>query len=189
MCGSIFLINFEAVKRMTACFVLLLLIFLPEQVQSGTPEDSLVLERIYNFPRNYAHDVSGFRTNVYIKHLYQTERFTIAYPVQHKDLIEYMYSCFTCVSVGFGLSELRGHHQAPQHSLSMAKDINTKAFATIDLDLQTALSYLRTEAIVIESAPIGYVLLTYRNIPLGFAKNVGGRCNNLYPNEWRIRTL
>ena len=74
MCGSIFLINFEAVKRMTACFVLLLLIFLPEQVQSGTPEDSLVLERIYNFPRNYAHDVSGFRTNVYIKHLYQTER-------------------------------------------------------------------------------------------------------------------
>lgn len=35
-------------------------------------EDSLILERIFSFPRNYAHDVSGFQSNVYIKHLYQT---------------------------------------------------------------------------------------------------------------------
>ena len=36
--------------------------------------DSLVLSRMFSYPRNYAHDISGFQTNVYIKHLYQTHR-------------------------------------------------------------------------------------------------------------------
>jgi 16S rRNA (cytosine1407-C5)-methyltransferase len=38
------------------------------------------------------------------------------------------------------------------------------------------------------SVPRGYILLTYKNIPLGFAKNIGNRANNLYPQEWRIRS-
>lgn len=30
-------------------------------------------------------------------------------------------------------------------------------------------------------------MLTYRGVALGWAKNLGNRCNNLYPSEWRIR--
>ena len=37
-------------------------------------------------------------------------------------------------------------------------------------------------------APRGYVCVTYRGVPLGFVKNVGNRANNLYPQEWRIRS-
>ncbi|MHB9142737.1 MAG: methyltransferase RsmF C-terminal domain-like protein, partial [Paludibacter sp.] len=33
----------------------------------------------------------------------------------------------------------------------------------------------------------GYKLISYKNQPLGWVKNVGNRCNNLYPQEWRIR--
>ena len=48
---------------------------------------------------------------------------------------------------------------------------------------------LRKEAITLDaSVPRGYILLTYKNIPLGFAKNIGNRANNLYPQEWRIRS-
>jgi NOL1/NOP2/fmu family ribosome biogenesis protein len=36
--------------------------------------------------------------------------------------------------------------------------------------------------------PRGYVLLTYKDAPLGFVKNIGNRANNLYPQEWRIRS-
>jgi len=32
------------------------------------------------------------------------------------------------------------------------------------------------------------VLLTWQGEPLGFVKNIGNRANNLYPNEWRIRS-
>jgi NOL1/NOP2/fmu family ribosome biogenesis protein len=38
-----------------------------------------------------------------------------------------------------------------------------------------------------EQAPVGYLLLTYKGVPIGFAKNIGNRANNLYPAEWRIR--
>ena len=35
---------------------------------------------------------------------------------------------------------------------------------------------------------LGFVLLTYKDAPLGFVKNIGNRANNLYPQEWRIRS-
>ncbi len=54
---------------------------------------------------------------------------------------------------------------------------------------EQAIGYLRKEAVVLDSSvPRGYILLTYKKIPLGFAKNIGNRANNLYPQEWRIRS-
>ena len=51
------------------------------------------------------------------------------------------------------------------------------------------MAYLRKEAIVLPAdTPRGIVLITYRDIPLGFAKNLGNRANNLYPAEWRIKS-
>lgn len=61
------------------------------------------------------------------------------------------------------------------------------AEAQLELDYAQAIAYLRREALHL-SAPRGIVTLTYRGIPLGQAKSVGSRLNNLYPQEWRIRT-
>lgn len=57
----------------------------------------------------------------------------------------------------------------------------------VDLSYEDAIRYLRHEALHI-SAPRGLVVVTYRGLPLGLAKSVGTRLNNLYPAEWRIRT-
>jgi|GEM_PF-9943 len=57
----------------------------------------------------------------------------------------------------------------------------------VDVDLPTAIQYLRREALRIPDAPLGYIIITYRGFPLGFAKNIGSRANNLYPDPWRIR--
>ena len=57
----------------------------------------------------------------------------------------------------------------------------------LDLSYDDAIRYLRREALHI-SAPRGLVCVTYRGLPLGPAKSVGSRLNNLYPQEWRIRT-
>ena len=60
----------------------------------------------------------------------------------------------------------------------------------MELPLEQALAYLRTEALPpIESRTFANWLVTYEGVPLGFVKNVGNRLNNLYPNEWRIRKL
>ena len=119
----------------------------------------------------------------------QQDRFVVAYPAKYKQLIEFLNSQFICISTGFGIGELRGKTVVPQHALSMLKDLNANAFKKVELSLEQALSYLRCEAISLPDAATGVLLLTYENVPLGFVKNVGNHCNNLYPKEWRIRKL
>lgn len=116
-----------------------------------------------------------------------SDRFATAYPYKYKEIIDWLSTQLTCISTGFGLGEERGKGIAPQHSLSMLKDLRKEAFPLVSLTREQALSYLRTEALVLNDVPLGLVLLTYEDVPLGFAKNVGNRMNNLYPNEWRIR--
>jgi 16S rRNA (cytosine1407-C5)-methyltransferase len=63
------------------------------------------------------------------------------------------------------------------------------AFVVEDISYEQAIAYLRKEAIVLPATVArGFVLLTYRGVPLGFVKNIGNRANNLYPQEWRIRS-
>ena len=56
-----------------------------------------------------------------------------------------------------------------------------------DVDRQTALNYLHGDALRLPDAPAGLLTLTYCGVPLGPAKNIGSRCNNLYPKDRRIR--
>lgn len=119
----------------------------------------------------------------------QADRFMTAYPMAYKELIDYLSTCLTCICTGFGIGEIRGKNVAPQHSLAMAKAMKKEAFVQVALTREQALSYLRSEALSLGSLPLGTILLTYEGVCLGFAKNVGNRLNNLYPNEWRIRKL
>ena len=60
---------------------------------------------------------------------------------------------------------------------------------TTDLSYPDALRYLRGEALVLPAdMPRGLVTVTYKGFPLGPAKNIGNRANNLYPKPWRIKT-
>lgn len=65
---------------------------------------------------------------------------------------------------------------------------STSALPVISVDRATALRYLHGEAIHLPAlAPRGMVTIAYQGLPLGPAKNIGQRANNLYPKEWRIR--
>ena len=57
----------------------------------------------------------------------------------------------------------------------------------VEVDKLTALHYLHRDTIVLPEAPKGYLVLTYRGLPIGFVKNLGTRCNNLHPQSRRIR--
>ena len=60
---------------------------------------------------------------------------------------------------------------------------------TVDLNYQTAISYLRGEAIALPAdTPRGVVTVSFQGHALGQVKNIGTRANNLYPKEWRIKT-
>lgn len=89
---------------------------------------------------------------------------------------------------GVALGEAKGRDLVPAHALAMSTALRPDAFPRVEVSQPEALAYLRREAVVLPGGtPRGFVLLTWQGLPLGFAKNVGNRANNLYPPEWRIR--
>jgi NOL1/NOP2/fmu family ribosome biogenesis protein len=88
---------------------------------------------------------------------------------------------------GIEVAVMKGRDWVPAHALAMSSALNRDAFNRVEVSRLQALAYLHCDAIRLEDAPRGVVLLTYKDIPLGFAKNIGNRANNMYPQEWRIR--
>ena len=91
--------------------------------------------------------------------------------------------------VGVPLATVKGKDYIPLHALAMSVDLNRAAFPVVPVSYDMAVPYLRKEVLVLPpDTPKGYVLLTFQDTPIGFVKNIGGRANNLYPQEWKIRT-
>lgn len=118
----------------------------------------------------------------------QEENRIIAIPKQHTATLLALKESLKVVSMGIELGEIKGKDFIPSHALAMSSRLNREVFTERELDYDEAISYLRREAISIPDAPRGFLLLTYKNQPLGFVKNIGNRANNLYPDKWRIRT-
>ena len=114
----------------------------------------------------------------------------IAFPQRYTDELAAMKQHLKVIQAGVLTGEVKGRDLIPAHALAMSATLlRQDAFDTEEVSYEQAIAYLRKEAITLsETAPRGYILLTYRNIPLGFVKNIGNRANNLYPQEWRIRS-
>ncbi|WP_108822500.1 rRNA cytosine-C5-methyltransferase [Dysgonomonas sp. Marseille-P4361] len=104
------------------------------------------------------------------------------------DDIEILNEHLNILSEGVNLGEFKGKDFIPSQSLAMSTLINKDSFLTYELTWEQAIAYLRKEALLLPDQPKGYILLTYEEHPLGFVKNIGNRANNLYPQEWRIRS-
>ncbi|MDR2823861.1 MAG: RsmB/NOP family class I SAM-dependent RNA methyltransferase [Prevotellaceae bacterium] len=94
---------------------------------------------------------------------------------------------FKTLKSGLTLGEIKGKDFVPSHELAMSKLIDTEQINRIEVDAEIALKFLRKENVFWGNRPLGYILLTYKNVPLGWIKNLGNRANNLYINEWRVR--
>lgn len=113
-----------------------------------------------------------------------------AIPTRFAEIREQLTNVAPLLLGGIEIAEEKGKKLIPQHALAMSIAASSSAFPRVEIARDSALAYLHREAITLPAeAPRGYVLLTYRGLPLGFANNLGNRANNLYPNEWRLRNL
>lgn len=107
----------------------------------------------------------------------------------HQPLVERIAKTAKTLLAGIPMAQAKGRDLVPQHALSQSVALRQDAFPCADLDYASAIAYLRGEAVALPAdCPRGYVVVAYRNHPLGFVKNLGNRANNLYPKEWRIRS-
>ncbi len=91
------------------------------------------------------------------------------------------------VRVGCTVGTVKGRDIVPSADLALSTMLSDNAFPRTEVDLQTALAFLHRDTICLPDAPKGYIILTYKGLPIGFVKNLGTRCNNLHPQNRRIR--
>lgn len=87
---------------------------------------------------------------------------------------------------GVELGKKQKNDWIPSHEWALST-LPKNGFVTHELSLGQALDFLRKNDQEIPDLPIGWVLMNYQNLPLGWVKNLGNRLNNYYPKEWRIR--
>lgn len=91
---------------------------------------------------------------------------------------------------GIPKAVMKGKMEIPASEWTLAVDFPSDKYPAVELNEQTALRYLRHEAITLpETTPKGFVVVSYKGHPLGFVKNIGSRANNMFPANWKIRTL
>lgn len=112
-----------------------------------------------------------------------------AIPKRWRHIYNKAASRLKVLSAGVALGERKGRDIVPAPSLALSQALNADAFPRVELDYLQAVSYLRKEAITLPpDTKRGFVVVTFRGVPLGFVKNIGSRANNLYPAEWKIKS-
>ncbi len=74
----------------------------------------------------------------------------------------------------------------PEHELGL-NQFFTSEFDKWELELGTAISYLKKQVLQVPiGIGVGWQLVTFQGLGIGFAKVMPGRMNNYLPSELRI---
>ena len=87
---------------------------------------------------------------------------------------------------GVAMGQLFKGKLKPEQALAHFVGLNRQAVAVSELDKEEALAFLRKQELRAERFAEGMNLVCFEDLPLGFAKRIGGRVNNLYPSVLRI---
>jgi NOL1/NOP2/fmu family ribosome biogenesis protein len=111
-----------------------------------------------------------------------------AIPALYQDVCQLLSHHLRVLYSGVLIGEIKGNDLLPSPALALSACFRNETFPAVELTLEESIKYLQKETLVLqEDIPMGFVVVKYRNIPLGFVKNIGNRANNLFPQEWKIR--
>ena len=111
----------------------------------------------------------------------------VAVPSALKNDVDSLRGSLHVIAAGCAIGTLKGKLFIPGADLALSTALKRGAFPEVEVDEKTALAYLHRDAIVLDDADKGYVLICHRGLPIGFVKNLGNRCNSLHPQSRRIR--
>ena len=109
-----------------------------------------------------------------------------AYRRSTYDFVKMLSERVNAIYSGVAMGRLFGGKLKPEHALAMYAGLNREAVNTAELSRDEAVKYLGKRDFDLSPLREGLNLVTCDGRALGFAKRVGGRCNNLYPNSLRI---
>jgi 16S rRNA C967 or C1407 C5-methylase (RsmB/RsmF family) len=111
----------------------------------------------------------------------------VAISAGNREAAELVFGHLKVVYPGTEAGELVRTQANPSPGLALSTYLAPGAFPAQDLDLETALRYLRREDVVPGELPNGWGLVSFAGLPMGWVKRIGNRANNYWPKEWRLR--
>ena len=99
----------------------------------------------------------------------------------------HLFQNLKIIKHGTKIFSVKNKDYVPSHELVLSNNIRKNVFSSIDLSLPVAMTFLRRDNFMLKVVPIGWNIVTYKGVNLGFVKNIGNRMNNYFPVEWRIR--
>ena len=112
-----------------------------------------------------------------------------AYRAEQFKAVQALSECLTAIYSGVAMGQIFKGKLKPDWALSQYVGFERKAVAVEEADEARALDYLRKKDIAVGDMVEGMNLVTHKGRALGFAKKVGARCNNLYPNSLKIMNM
>ena len=135
------------------------------------------------------HIAKEFVREAFVNGLYSDGNFVTMQPETVREVFPLLQERFHILSAGINVGEIKRKDLIPAQELALSTAFNPDAFPFVELTWEEAIKFLKKEVLLLpEGTEKGYVVMRYNGFPLGFVKNLGNRANNLYPQEWRIRT-
>ncbi len=101
-------------------------------------------------------------------------------------LIRHLAATAGVIYSGVAMGQLYNGKLKPDHALALSTALDRGRVASAELDQARAVEYLRRGTVTPEGLTEGMNLVTHGGRPIGFAKRIGHRVNNLYPLTMRI---
>jgi len=86
---------------------------------------------------------------------------------------------------GISIGIIKGKDIIPQHEWALSL-LSLAHMPVYEVSKDTALQYLKRKDIELSNASVGWSLIQYCGLFLGWVKVLPNRLNNYYPQEWRI---
>ena len=112
-----------------------------------------------------------------------------AYRAEQFKAVQALSEGLTAIYSGVAMGQVFKGQLKPDWALSHYVGFERQAVAVEEADEARALDYLRKKDIAVGDMQEGINLVTHKGRALGFAKRVGARCNNLYPNSLKIMNM
>ncbi len=102
------------------------------------------------------------------------------------EAVKSLAESLTTIYSGVAMGQLFKGQLKPDAALALFHDLSLDVVNVVELDNSDILSYLRKQDVAAELFDEGINVVAANGYTIGFAKRIGRRVNNLYPNSLRI---
>lgn len=141
-----------------------------QQLVKPSRAEAATLEAFYPVPDGY----TSFKQQEAIR----------LFPSGFLNNLQQLASALYIKKAGIEIGSIKGKDLIPAHELAVSV-LDKPGLRVISVEKDQALQYLRRKELQLE-APVGWSLLQYSGVCLGWVKVLPNRVNNYYPAEWRI---